>query len=79
MDAGRVMLKRLHLTGSTLRSRPIAEKARIASDLQNHVWPLLTAGKLAPVIHAIMPLADAAQAHRLMESSAHIGKIMLTT
>lgn len=72
-----IMLKRLTFTGSTLRARPGAEKAAIANALQEHVWPLLSAGACLPVIHAIFPLAQAAQAHALMESSRHIGKIML--
>lgn len=72
-----IMLKRLTFTGSTLRARPKAEKAAIAGALQQHVWPLLSAGACLPVIHATFPLAQAAQAHELMESSRHIGKIML--
>jgi len=73
-----VMLKRLTITGSTLRPRPVAFKAAIAQGLKERVWPLLAAGKAKPVIHASFPLAEAAAAHRLMESSAHIGKIVLT-
>jgi len=73
-----VMLKRLTLTGSTLRPQPVAAKGRIAAALRAHVWPLLEAGRVAPVIHATLPLGQAAEAHRLMESSAHIGKIVLT-
>jgi NADPH2:quinone reductase len=72
-----LMLKRLTFTGSTLRPRPSAEKARLAGELRTHVWPLLEQKKLAPVIYREFPLADAAAAHRLMESSEHIGKIML--
>jgi NADPH:quinone reductase len=74
-----LMLKRQTLTGSTLRPRSVAEKGVIAAALQTKVWPLLDAGRVAPVIHATFPLAQAADAHRLMESSAHIGKIVLTT
>ncbi|UZF90216.1 NAD(P)H-quinone oxidoreductase [Bosea sp. NBC_00550] len=74
----RLMLKRLTHTGSTLRPRTIAEKAAIAAELQEKVWPLLEAGRCKPLINATFPLAEAAQAHRLMESSAHIGKIVLT-
>lgn len=73
-----VMLKRLTLTGSTLRARPVAQKAAIAAAVREKVWPLLEAGRVRPVIHATFPLADAAKAHELMESSQHIGKIMLT-
>jgi putative PIG3 family NAD(P)H quinone oxidoreductase len=74
-----VMLKRLTLTGSTLRPRDIAFKAAIAQRLREKVWPLIEQGRIKPIIHATFPLAQAADAHRLMESSAHIGKIMLTT
>jgi putative PIG3 family NAD(P)H quinone oxidoreductase len=72
-----MMQKRLTLTGSTLRVRPIAEKGAIAAALKQHVWPLLEAGQAVPVIHATFPLADAAGAHRVMESGAHIGKLVL--
>ena len=74
-----LMMKRQTLTGSTLRPRSVAEKGAIAKALRANVWPLLESGKVAPVIHATFPLAKAADAHRLMESSAHIGKIVLTT
>lgn len=74
----RLMLKRLTHTGSTLRPRTIAEKAVIADDLREKVWPLIAAGRCRPVIHETFPLAQAAQAHTLMESNAHIGKIVLT-
>ncbi len=72
-----MMLKRLTITGSTLRPRPIAFKAAIARKLKEKVWPLIEAGKLGPVIHKTFPLAEASDAHRLMESSSHIGKIVL--
>ncbi|WP_372398866.1 NAD(P)H-quinone oxidoreductase [Azospirillum sp. HJ39] len=72
-----VMTKRLTLTGSTLRARPVAEKGRIAAALREHVWPLLESGAIKPQIHRIFPLEQADEAHRLMESSAHIGKIVL--
>jgi putative PIG3 family NAD(P)H quinone oxidoreductase len=74
-----VMLKRLTITGSTLRPRSVAEKAQIARSLREKVWPLLSAGKVKPVIHETFPLARACDAHVLMESSRHIGKILLTT
>lgn len=73
-----VMLKRLTLTGSTLRPRTVEEKAAIAERLRSHVWPLIDAGRIAPVMHSSFPLADAAKAHALMETSSHMGKIMLT-
>jgi NADPH2:quinone reductase len=72
-----IMVRRLTITGSTMRPRTAAQKAAIARDLREKVWPLLDAGRCAPVIHATFPLAQAEQAHRLMESSEHIGKIML--
>lgn len=72
-----VMVKRLTVTGSTLRPRSAALKARIAEGLRRDVWPLLDAGTVRPVIHATFPLAEASAAHTLMESSAHLGKIML--
>jgi putative PIG3 family NAD(P)H quinone oxidoreductase len=74
-----LMVKRQTLTGSTLRPRSVAEKGAIAESLRAKVWPLLDTGRVAPVIHATFPLSKAADAHRLMESSTHIGKIMLTT
>ena len=73
-----VMLKRLTITGSTLRPRSVEFKAKIARALHSKVWPLIESGKIKPVVHATFPLAAAAQAHALMESSAHIGKIVLT-
>jgi NADPH:quinone reductase len=79
IDLGQVMVKRQTITGSTLRPRSVAEKGAIAAQLKEKVWPLLEAGKIAPVIYKTFPLAEAAAAHQLMESSAHIGKIVLTT
>jgi NADPH2:quinone reductase len=73
-----VMLKRLHYTGSTLRSRPDAYKARVARELEEKVWPLFASDKLRPVVGATLPLAEAAEAHRLMESAGHKGKIILS-
>ena len=72
-----IMLKRLIVTGSTMRPRTGAQKSEIAGQLQEKIWPVLSAGRAGPVIHKIFPLAQASQAHALMESSAHIGKIML--
>lgn len=77
VDLMRLMLKRLSLTGSTLRARPDAEKARLADAIRQRVWPWLAAGKLAPRIHATFPLAEAAKAHALMDSGDHAGKILL--
>ena len=77
VDWRSIMMKRLTITGSTLRASPAARKAELARSLREKVWPLFAAGKIKPVIHRVFPLAEAAAAHRLMESSAHIGKIML--
>ncbi|GHE59839.1 NAD(P)H quinone oxidoreductase [Camelimonas fluminis] len=77
VDFTRLMMKRLTHTGSTLRARPVAAKASIARALEEKAWPLLASGAIRPVIHAQFPLAQAAAAHALMESSAHIGKIVL--
>ncbi|MBE9556285.1 MAG: NAD(P)H-quinone oxidoreductase [Proteobacteria bacterium] len=73
-----MMLKRLTITGSTLRPRTVEQKAEIAAELRKQVWPLIEAGKVKPLIHKTFPLAEAAAAHALMETSTHIGKIMLT-
>ncbi len=77
-NAGLVLRRRLHITGSTLRPRPVAFKAAIAQALQAKVWPLLAAGKVRPIIYKQFPAAQAADAHALMESNQHIGKIVLT-
>jgi len=73
-----ILRRRLTITGGTLRPRPVAFKAAIAKDLEERIWPLLESGKIRPVIHATFPLDEAAKAHALMESGAHIGKIVLT-
>ena len=73
-----ILSKRLTLTGSTLRARTVAQKALVADAVRRNVWPLLAAGRVRPIIHATFPLAEAAAAHRLMETSNHIGKIVLT-
>jgi NADPH2:quinone reductase len=78
VDLGDVLRRRLTVTGSTLRPRSVAEKGAIAAALRREVWPLLEAGEVKPVIYRTFPLDDAAGAHRLMESSEHIGKIVLT-
>lgn len=77
IDAALIMRRRLTFTGSTLRPRSVVEKTRIAGVLEREVWPLLDRGELRPVIHAALPLERAAEAHALMESSTHIGKIVL--
>lgn len=78
IDAGVVMRKRLTVTGSTLRPRPVAFKAAIAQALRQQVWPWLEAGQVKPVIFKVFPAEQAAQAHMLMESNEHIGKLVLT-
>jgi putative PIG3 family NAD(P)H quinone oxidoreductase len=78
LDLGPLMMKRVVLTGSTLRPRSVEQKGAIAEALRREVWPLLASGRVKPVIHATFPLEKAAEAHRLMESSAHVGKIVLT-
>jgi NADPH2:quinone reductase len=77
-NAGLVLRKRLLITGSTLRPRPVAFKAAIAQALKANVWPLLETGAIKPVIHSTFAAADAAKAHVLMESNQHVGKIVLT-
>ncbi|HPG03118.1 MAG TPA: NAD(P)H-quinone oxidoreductase [Beijerinckiaceae bacterium] len=74
-----VMVKRLTLTGSTLRPRTLAQKATVAAALREKVWPLLDTGAVKPLVHATFPMEQTRQAHELMESSAHLGKIMVTT
>ena len=79
VDFRRVLGRRLTITGSTLRPRSVDEKGQIAAALRRDVWPLVERGVVRPVVHRTFPLADAAAAHRLMESSEHVGKIVLTT
>jgi putative PIG3 family NAD(P)H quinone oxidoreductase len=74
-----MMLRRLTLTGSTLRARTLVQKAEVAAGVKEKVWPLVELGKVKPIVHATFPLDEARQAHELMESSAHIGKILLLT
>ena len=76
-NAGELLRRRLLITGSTLRPRPLAFKAAIAANLRATVWPLIESGQIKPVIHSVFPAAQAAQAHALMESSEHVGKIVL--
>jgi len=77
VDLGQVLRRRLTITGSTLRPRPVAFKAQIARELRERVWPLLAAGTIKPVIYKTFALEEAAAAHALMESSTHVGKIVL--
>jgi NADPH:quinone reductase len=77
-NAGLVLRRRITITGSTLRPRPVAFKAAIAAALKKNVWPLIEAGKIKPVIHSTFAAAEASRAHALMESNQHVGKIVLT-
>lgn len=78
INAGAVLRRRLTITGSTLRPRPVAFKAAIARNLRQHVWPWLESGRIRPVVFRVFPAAQAAQAHALMESNQHIGKLLLS-
>jgi len=78
VDLRRILGRRLTITGSALRPRTVAEKGAIAEALRREVWPLLDSGRVAPVLYRTFPLAEAWEAHRLMESSEHVGKIVLT-
>ncbi|HEU0229660.1 MAG TPA: NAD(P)H-quinone oxidoreductase [Burkholderiaceae bacterium] len=78
IDCGQILRRRLTITGSTLRPRPVAFKGAIAQSLRRHAWPLLEAGKIRPVIHSEFPLAQARDAHALMDAGDQIGKIILT-
>ncbi|NYT58730.1 NAD(P)H-quinone oxidoreductase [Alcaligenaceae bacterium] len=78
IDCSQVLRRRLTVTGSTLRPRPVAFKAQIARSLKTHVWPLLESGKIRPIVHATFPLERACDAHAMMDSGEQIGKIVLT-
>ncbi|WP_284618812.1 NAD(P)H-quinone oxidoreductase [Aquabacterium humicola] len=77
VNAGEILRRRLTISGSTLRPRPVAFKGAIAASLKQHAWPWIEAGKVKPVINRVFPAAQAAEAHALMESSQHVGKIVL--
>lgn len=78
LDLGRLLAKRGSITATSLRARPVAEKTEIVASVRENVWPLVTAGTLAPQIHATYPLAEASRAHEVLEESSHIGKVILT-
>lgn len=78
LDIGTLLRKRALVHPTSLRSRPLEEKARIVADVKRHVWPLLESGRVRPVIDQRVPMADAARAHKLLEASGHVGKILLT-
>ena len=77
LDLGKLMAKRAAIAATGLRARPLEEKSAIVASVREHVWPLVEAGVVRPVVDRVLPLADAPEAHRLMESSTHIGKILL--
>jgi NADPH:quinone reductase len=79
LNIQRIMQRRLTITGSTLRARSIEEKGALAAEVREHVWPLLESGMVRPIIHATFPLREAAAAHRVMDASTHVGKLVLTT
>ncbi|MBZ4320018.1 NAD(P)H-quinone oxidoreductase [Streptomyces huiliensis] len=79
LDLGKLLTKRAAVMGTTLRARPLAEKAAIVAAVREHVWPLVSGGRVRPVVDRTMPLRDAAEAHRIVEGSSHVGKVLLTT
>ncbi|EMF01847.1 NAD(P)H-quinone oxidoreductase [Streptomyces mobaraensis NBRC 13819 = DSM 40847] len=79
LDLGKLLTKRAAVMATALRSRPLAEKAAILAAVREHVWPLVSGGRVRPVVDRTMPLRDAAQAHRVVEDSSHVGKVLLTT
>jgi putative PIG3 family NAD(P)H quinone oxidoreductase len=78
LDLSALMRKRCTVTAGTIRARPVAEKAAIVAQTVEHVWPMVTDGRVRPVVHATFPLADVAQAHQVLEESSHVGKVLLT-
>ncbi|WP_030292749.1 NAD(P)H-quinone oxidoreductase [Streptomyces katrae] len=79
LNLGALLAKRAAITATSLRARPLEEKAAIVAAVREHVWPLVAAGRVRPVVHATYAMADATEAHRTMESSTHVGKLLLTT
>ncbi|MGW6686445.1 NAD(P)H-quinone oxidoreductase [Streptomyces sp. NPDC054961] len=79
LNLGALLAKRGAITATTLRSRPLEEKAAIVAAVREHVWPLVETGRVRPVVHATYPLREAARAHQVLESSTHVGKLLLTT
>jgi putative PIG3 family NAD(P)H quinone oxidoreductase len=79
LNLGQLMTKRGSVTSTTLRARPAGQKAEIVAAVGENVWPIVERGTMRPVVHEILPLADAAEAHRIMAASSHIGKILLTS
>ncbi|MFD6885806.1 NAD(P)H-quinone oxidoreductase [Streptomyces sp. NPDC059957] len=79
LNLAALLAKRAAITATTLRARPLEEKAAIVAAVREHVWPLLATGRVHPVVHATYPMSEAPEAHRVMESSTHVGKLLLTT
>ena len=79
LDILQMMVKRVKIMGSTLRARSVEFKSALAEEVQKHVWPLIEQDRFKPIIHEVLPLEEAARAHEIMESSQHIGKLILTT
>jgi putative PIG3 family NAD(P)H quinone oxidoreductase len=77
VDLGLLMLKRATIVAATLRTRTVAEKAEVVAATLEHIWPLISAGKVIPVIHAVLPMSEAAEAHRMLDDGSHVGKILL--
>jgi putative PIG3 family NAD(P)H quinone oxidoreductase len=77
VDLGLLMLKRATIVAATLRTRTVAEKAEVVAATREHIWPLISAGKVVPVIHAVLHMSEAAEAHRMLDDGSHIGKILL--
>ncbi|MEV7519167.1 NAD(P)H-quinone oxidoreductase [Streptomyces sp. NPDC091371] len=78
LNLGALLAKRAAITATTLRARPLEEKAAIVAAVREHVWPLVAAGRVRPVVHAALPITEAAEAHRVLEASSHVGKVLLT-
>ncbi|GLV83543.1 NAD(P)H quinone oxidoreductase [Streptomyces lavendulae subsp. lavendulae] len=79
VNLGALLAKRAAITATSLRTRPLEEKAAIVAAVREHVWPLIASGRVRPVVHATYPMSQAPEAHRVLESSAHVGKVLLTT
>jgi putative PIG3 family NAD(P)H quinone oxidoreductase len=79
LDLGALLVKRAAVHGTTLRARPAAEKTAICAAVVEHVWPLVAAGEVRPVVDRVLPLEQAPEAHRVLEASEHVGKVLLTT
>jgi len=77
VDLGLMMLKRATIVAATLRTRTTAEKAEVVAATREHIWPLISAGKVVPVIHAVLPMSEASEAHRMIDDGSHMGKILL--